>query len=41
MNLLRQQFQNYLVIAIFAFVYLIDEKKIMSLRQIADASRNH
>jgi hypothetical protein len=41
MNLLRQQFQDCLAAAIFAFVHLINEKKIMSLRQIADALRNH
>jgi hypothetical protein len=41
MNLLRQQFQNCLAAAILAIIHLIDEKKIMSFRQIADASRNH
>jgi hypothetical protein len=41
MNLLRQQFQDCLATAIFALAHLIDEKKIMSLRQIADTSRNH
>jgi hypothetical protein len=41
MNLLRQQFQDCLAAAIFALTHLIDEKKIMSLRQIVDTSRNH
>jgi hypothetical protein len=41
MNLLRQQIQDCLAAAIFAIIHLIDEKKIMNLRQIADASRNH
>jgi hypothetical protein len=41
MNLLRQQFQNCLEAAILAFIHLIDEKKIMSLRQVVDALCNH
>jgi hypothetical protein len=41
MNLLRQQFQDSFAAAIFTLAHLIDEKKIMNLRQIVDTSRNH